>query len=392
MKYKHLSSVFYKSKDEYNSLYASRYQSESAIHFNITIKDNPAFVLLTPEILRLIERIYQLNNELSYLDLPGIALGQYTNECLINEIILTNGIEGIRSTRKEVKDALDLTNTKERRFKDLAQKYLLLLNENDFPLSNSKDIRALFEQIVSSEIEEEKLLPDGEIFRKDMTSVVSATDTEKHKGVYPEKTIIKMLDESLRILNSDDMPYLIKIAFFHYIFGYIHPFYDGNGRMSRFISSYFLNKNLNKLVSIKISHSIESNKDKYYKAFDICNDEKNKGDVTPFILTFLKFIENAICDTINDMKQMRRKLDFYVEVLKNIEIDDYLANIIFVMIQKSLFDDSGFSIQELATVLEKSDYVVNGVLKKIQNIGFVINKTKEGRKFVYSIDLTQFEK
>ena len=34
--------------------------------------------------------------------LPGIARTHYTNKCLIDEIILTNDIEGVRSTRKEL--------------------------------------------------------------------------------------------------------------------------------------------------------------------------------------------------------------------------------------------------------------------------------------------------
>ncbi len=32
---------------------------------------------------------------------------------------------------------------------------------------------------------------------------------------------------------------LVSIAVFHYLFGYVHPFYDGNGRMARYLSSIF---------------------------------------------------------------------------------------------------------------------------------------------------------
>ena len=60
-------------------------------------------------------------------------------------------------------------------------------------------------------------------------------------------------------LNNDDINFLIRIAVFHYAFGYIHPFYDGNGRTSRFISSYLLSQRLEDLVSFRLSYTIKLN-------------------------------------------------------------------------------------------------------------------------------------
>ena len=39
--------------------------------------------------------------------LPSIALNQYIKTCLIDEIKMTNEIEGVYSTRKEINDILD---------------------------------------------------------------------------------------------------------------------------------------------------------------------------------------------------------------------------------------------------------------------------------------------
>ena len=65
------------------------------------------------------------------------------------------------------------------------------------------------------------------------------------------------MTKGLNILNNDEYDYMIRIAVFHYIFGYIHPFYDGNGRTSRFISSYLLSKNLLPIVSYKLASTIK---------------------------------------------------------------------------------------------------------------------------------------
>lgn len=78
-----------------------------------------------------------------------------------------------------------------------------------------------------SKNEEPHNLPDGILFRKENVNVVSSTKII-HQGVYPESKIIKDIDDTLSILNNPDLPYLVRVALFHYFLGYIHPFYDGN--------------------------------------------------------------------------------------------------------------------------------------------------------------------
>ena len=103
------------------------------------------------------------------------------------------------------------------------------------------------------------------------------------------------MTKSLEFLNCDDVNILFRIAIFHYIFGYIHPFYDGNGRMSRFISSVLLYNNLNtKILAFRLSYTIKQNINEYYKAFKECNDPKNKGDLTPFVFMFFDIILKAM--------------------------------------------------------------------------------------------------
>ncbi|WP_318259784.1 Fic family protein [Ruminococcus sp. YRD2003] len=68
------------------------------------------------------------------------------------------------------------------------------------------------------------------------------------KGLAPESKIIDTMNKSLDVFNNNDIDIFMRIAVFHYLFGYIHPFYDGNGRTSRFISSYLLSRQLNPLI------------------------------------------------------------------------------------------------------------------------------------------------
>ncbi|WP_366520018.1 Fic family protein [Paenibacillus xylanexedens] len=59
----------------------------------------------------------------------------------------------------------------------------------------------------------------------------------------PEKDIVVAMGKLLNFMNNhEDIPLMIRVAISHYFYGYVHPFYDGNGRSSRFISSLISNR------------------------------------------------------------------------------------------------------------------------------------------------------
>ena len=78
------------------------------------IKDSPAFFVEDLEVTNLLAQILRLDKEISLLtnSLPGKALEQYSKKCLIDEIVVTNNIEGVRSTRKDISDALQILEKK----------------------------------------------------------------------------------------------------------------------------------------------------------------------------------------------------------------------------------------------------------------------------------------
>lgn len=122
------------------------------------------------------------------------------------------------------------------------------------------DIRRFYDDFALDEIKTENPanIPDGLIFRKGSVSISTGTDKTIHKGVYPEPALIEVLEKALAFLNDENIPLLIRVPVFHYLFGYIHPFYDGNGRTSRFITSYYLNEELHTIVGIRISVNIKN--------------------------------------------------------------------------------------------------------------------------------------
>lgn len=398
MNYEPLAKLYYKDKSVYTKIYNERFNNEFSYHLPFEISGNKAFFIIDYQISRKIEEIYYISRQLDDIlnQLPPIAFKYYINKNLIDEIMLTNDIEGVYSTRKEISQIIEMpdNSTKKVRLMGLVKKYQKLINGEKIPLSSCNDLRLLFDEIVLNEIEEDEK-PDGEIFRTGSVSVCTATDKEKHRGLYPEKKLIDFLNKSLDFLtNENNVGPLVKIAVFHYLFGYAHPFYNGNGRTSRFISSYLLCNILNQSIALRISYTIKNDKNKYYKAFDICNDPKNKGDITPFISSFIDIIKNAAKSSLENLESLKQRLEYYSTIHENIYNffeNDLQSKIVYILIQNALFSSKGVFIEELKHHLECSEATIRKNIKSLIKHGLIITTEREKNKMLYELSLDDFE-
>lgn len=394
MSYILLSHLFYKDKNEYDSLYEKRITSESTHILPIKIGEHKAFYCLCPEIHNISMQIMQLDKYVSEIqkELPTAALIQFANKCLIDEIKLTNDIEGVYSTRKELTSVLNEMGgkAKKKRFYGLLNKYKMLISNNEFALNTSTDIREIYNDLVLKEISEDCAdnVPDGEIFRKDMAEVTTPTQKTIHRGAYPEAKIIQLMEQALNILNQKEIPILIRISIFHYLFGYIHPFYDGNGRTSRFISSYLLSKEFEFLIGFRLSYTIKAHIKEYYDAFKECNDAKNLGDLTPFIIMFLGIILESFQNLYDALEKRNNLLLKFSDVINcNNEMSDELKSFANILTQTSLFSNEGITKKQLGTELGISPSTVDKRLAKLRKMGLLIEETCKPAK--YMIDLNK---
>ena len=165
-------------------------------------------------------------------------------------------------------------------------------------------------------------------------------------------------------MNNESLPPLIRISVFHYLFGYIHPFYDGNGRINRFISSYLLSKELDPLISYHLAKTIKQNVSKYYKSFDYTNNIDNRGDLTGFITNFLEIILASIESLIDSLKDKIELLHYFEEILLSNFKDKTDYGVLHLLLQNSLFGLEPLSTRKIAEILNKSYVTINNRLKK----------------------------
>lgn len=402
MTYELLSKCFYKlPRQQYEAECLARSNSVSAVHMPININAKHSFYVCTNEMMLLQESIYRNNLILTEKIgmLPDVAKAFCIKKCLIDEVNTTNDIEGIYSTRKEIDEIYEniQPEAEKNKFKGLVDKYKLLIDPDTvIPLDTCGDIRSLYDDIILAEISQRDM-PDGKIFRKGRVAVSDGIK-EIHTGISGEDNIIDCMNSIISVMHDKHIPVISRAALCHYYIGYVHPFYNGNGRLSRFISSYILRQELNPLLSYRLAYMIQQNKQKYYKAFDICNDGRNQGDVTHFVLMFYELIEKSLDNLQSMIDYSLDRITYYFNQTDNIfdENEKTEKNVFKILIQNSLFENIGLSVQSLAYYSETSISTVRNTLKKIrdkmntnQN---VLETNKQSHTNVYSINIEAFDK
>lgn len=334
---KYLFKLFHQyDHTEFNRMFEHRISADSIIRLNLKIKpiDQPntfeLYYLPTNNIINLVAEIYSLSNGLKTIfnQLPSVAKDQFILECLIEELYNTNELEGVKSSKAEIAQSIknvNISKRKRERFKSMVKSYISLINKRLVLPKHKEDIRKIYNEITAGEIEDSEF-PDGEIFRKDITHVLAKSGSGKviHRGIHPEDKIFQKMDELLRFMDEENsIPHIIKVAIGHYYFGYIHPFYDGNGRTSRFISSLYLADSLGKIPSLSLSRGCNKIKNKYLEAFEKTNSIMNKGEMNFFIDSFL----SIIAETLSNMKaELKEKMELLASAKERLRKDERLKS------------------------------------------------------------------
>ena len=305
-----------------------------------------------------------------------------------------NDIEGVHSTRKEINAAIDdqqnTENKNTTRLWGIVNKYLKLLKKENIAFNTSQDLRTFYDDFVLDEVcrEDAGDKPDGAIFRKGSVDV-SARSKIIHRGIFPESKIIEYMDKALCLLQDDSVPDIIRISVYHYLFGYIHPFYNGNGRTSRFITSYYLSKIISPLVAYRLSITIKKSLRIYYRLFDVTNSYGNCGDITPFITGFMWLILKSITRTNELLKNKMDDLTNFDQKLKSLNINSKDHAIYYVLLQAALFSDEGASLEEIAHTVKKHSSTINRHLQSYPADHILINTSH--RAHLYRLNLNIFK-
>jgi len=106
--YTDLVKLFYSNKADYKTELEARINNPQAKRLDFYIGGNRAFYLPLPELFESAGKIWRADKYIYAITngLPGVALRQFIVRSLVDEIELTNGIEGVFSSRREINDII----------------------------------------------------------------------------------------------------------------------------------------------------------------------------------------------------------------------------------------------------------------------------------------------
>ncbi len=153
-------------------------------------------------------------------------------------------------------------------------------------------------------------------YRTEEMSVISGKGLKEkiHYIAPPHDTLVDEMHTFLEYINrSKDNPY-IKSAIAHLWFIIIHPYDDGNGRITRAVANYVLSKELgldHKYFSI--SSAVAKDKKNYYATLEKTNKIINNKyfDFTEWILWHTSMIDSAINISLENIQIIVNKTKFW---------------------------------------------------------------------------------
>ena len=351
--------------------YRLRIDNSATYHSGIVFDSHEIFATCVTDLVTHMNDIANTEKavEKTWNELPRFAQREYLMQLIAKEVQNTNIIEGVHSTRKELSKALDAASeqNKHTRFSEFTKLFLELADSNEYDTSipqTLQDIRKIYDSIMQGELEANNI-PDGEIFRSGKVSIRDGANNVVHDGDATEAEIQKHITELLHLMNSAEVPTLIKACMCHYAFESVHPFYDGNGRTGRFLLALQLHEQLSMPTVLSLSSIIYAEKFGYYAAFSKSQELFNCNDLTMFCCTILEYIKKAQSEVFENISVQLKHIIYCMGKLRELfpeeEISKVQREALSILLQNKLFSYNPTPM----TRKQLSEYVGNAIDEKI---------------------------
>lgn len=323
--------------------------------------------MLTPEIVGLLTKIHEFKGEQNlFIEAHADQLTELMEIAKIQSTEASNKIEGIYTSDERLKKlVMDKTTPKSRAEQEIAgyRDVLNTIHENyDYVQTKPGIILQLHRDLYRF------MGPGAGGYFKTTDNVIAEVDSVGNKKVRFQPVpawetpdaidaLCKAFDETLMDESIDP---LIVIPMFVLDFLCIHPFNDGNGRMSRLLTLLLLYRSgyiVGKYISIE--KMIETTKDTYYEALQSSSAGWHEGenDYVPFIKYMLGVVVASYREFSSRVKLLTTagltKGDRIGEVIKQT-----VGTITKAEIMKKCPDISQITIQRALIELQEQEKII----------------------------------
>lgn len=252
-----------------------------------------------------------LNKDLKTLQTAQVqALGF---DAMSQELYSSMRIEQIQTSRDRIKKILVGQSTPSTSESMIYQMKLSLdfISDPANEITES-NIKALYQLVFKDQLDERNKPSAVTGYRDDAVYVVGEKmDHAVHTGI-AIGVLPKLMDLLVAFARDPgELDDLTAAAVLHFYLAWLHPWFDGNGRMARLLHLWFLvQRGYPSALYFPFSKYVEASRKQYYEAFTLCEQNQNflgNVDITPFVLYFnehvyrhIELVENPAVSQVYD--------------------------------------------------------------------------------------------
>ena len=263
-------------------------------------------------------------NQLDRFDAQWLAIERREQQTLkelksiatVRSIGASTRIEGAHLSDKEVEtliENLDITKLSDRDQQEVAGYYdtLNLIGESYRDISiTENNIKHLHKTLMKHSTKDGHHKGDYKrISNRVERNEVDGTKTPIFETTQPGLATQDAMAELVNWYNNDSSTHpLIRAAAFVYEFLSIHPFEDGNGRLSRLLATLLLLKSGYVWIEyVSFEHEIEHRKREYYKKLIDAQRNRPGENVTEWVYFFLNCLKNIQRQLLEKVKKKEQR-------------------------------------------------------------------------------------
>ena len=254
-------------------------------------------------------------NAVKLLLTPQAASENFGLKAMEDEIASSLTIESINFSRDSVRKILrGQAPVDESENRIYGMKKGLDYISNSANLISEENIYQLYDLAIGRYLSEDEKLKPGRFYRHDSVYIVG--QEVEHTGL-PYEKLPEYMRRLVAFINAENqINDLLKAAVIHFYIAYLHPYFDGNGRMARLVHLWYLHRQgYSSALFIPFSSYIDRSRNGYYNAYSLAEkNEKISGvlDVTPFLAYFIESVYNKFSASIpqaDTLGAFRKALD-----------------------------------------------------------------------------------
>lgn len=313
---------------------------------------------------------------------PQNSAQLYGTQAMEREILSTFTIEQIDTSRSSVRRILSgyaPTNEREQRIYGMKRGLEFIADPSN--KINEETIYQLYLMVIGAFLPKEDQLLPGQRYRHDHVYIIG--DKLEHTGL-PWNKLTGYMEQLVAFIQQDSsINDLWKAALIHFYLAYLHPYFDGNGRMARLLHLWYLvQQGYSSALFVPLSEYIERSRKKYYDAFSLVEQNARISgvlDVTPFLLYFTEEVYHKLRSEQPD----RVTTDTFRQALQNGKITEKEHALWqFVL---TAYADQPFSTKQLEKDFGNAAYAtIRGFVLKFTELG-LLRATKFSTRTKYQV-------